>query len=133
MTMAKQQIVKREVVLLVLLYAGIIAVTIPMVMGFVDYYDKSDNQMNSNYDNVNPYTAAKMQVTNGELSKALGTYTKIIDNDESGSEESAWHEKGKILVRLGYCNEAMNHYSNYVYRFEDSERAEDGFDQAKQC
>ena len=133
MTMTKQQIVKREVALLVLLYAGIIAATIPIVMGFVDYYDKRDNQMNSDYDNVNPYKAAKMQVTNGELSKALGTYTKIIDNDESGSEESAWHEKGKILVRLGYCNEAMNHYSNYVYRFADSERAEDGFDQAKQC
>ncbi len=131
--MTKQQIVVREVVLLVLLYAGIIAATVPIVFGFINYYGETDRQMNSDHGGVDPYKAAQMHVANGELSKALVTYTKIIDKDDSGSEENAWHEKGKILVRLGYCNEAMNHYSNYVYKFTDSARADNGFQQAKQC
>ena len=78
-----------------------------------------------------PYIVAENQINNGELTKALETYSTIIEKDNS--EEHAWHEKGKLLIRLGDCNEAQAHYSEYLTRFPNSLRGQEGYGLAKLC
>jgi len=80
---------------------------------------------------VDPYIIAENQINNGELTKALATYSMIIAEDNS--EEHSWHEKGKLLIRLGYCDEAQTHYSEYLTRFPNSLRGQEGYELAKLC
>ncbi len=63
--------------------------------------------------------------------KALDVYSKIIQIDRT--EETAWHEKGRILNHLERCSESFDHYKEYVQVFPDSERAHEGFEIAKGC
>lgn len=79
------------------------------------------------------YAIAERLVQQGNFGEALETYSEIIRGDIAGSEEKAWHEKGKLLVRLQYCNDAINHYDVYVDRFPDSRRGAEGYQLAKKC
>lgn len=121
-----------EIILLGIIFVGLILVAIPVAIGFITH-DDMHMQSGPGNESHDPYVIAQRQIDNANINDALATYTKIIKKDLSGAEETAWYEKGKLLIKLGYCNEAMNHYSNYAYRFTDSVRAEEGFDMAKQC
>ena len=63
--------------------------------------------------------------------KALDIYTKIIEMDKK--EDTAWHEKGRILNHLERCSESLLHYVDYLKVFPDSERAVQGYEIAKNC
>ena len=127
MTNNSKDIVRNRIVP-ILIYVGLIMVISAFITGFV----QSDISMRPSQDMTNDqYSIAERQINSGEMDRALATYSKIINSDSS--EETAWHEKGKLLIRIGYCNEAMNHYYNYDYRFPKSQRANEGYELAKQC
>lgn len=127
MANSSKDIVRNRIVP-ILIYVGLILVISAFVAGFA----QSDISMQSRQDMANDqYSVAERQSNGGEMDRALATYSKIISRDSS--EEKAWHEKGKLLIRIGYCNEAMNHYYNYVDGFPDSQRANEGYELAKQC
>ena len=68
---------------------------------------------------------------NGQYDKSLDIYSQIISIDRT--EEQAWHEKGRILNHLERCPESFEHYVEYVSQFSDSERANEGYEIAKNC
>jgi len=68
---------------------------------------------------------------NIRYAEALDIYSKIIEIDRT--EEQAWHEKGRILNHLSYCSESFDHYREYVQVFPNSERANEGYEIAKEC
>jgi len=77
------------------------------------------------------YDVAQDYIDDGDLEEAKIIYSEIIELKPN--EEKAWHEKGKILVRIKTCDSALNHYEAYVKNFPDSSRGMEGFELAKLC
>lgn len=77
------------------------------------------------------YNQAQLYIDDGNLSQAKLIYSEIIELKPT--EEKAWHEKGKILVRTEICVEAVNHYKKYVDIFPESSRGAEGYELAKSC
>ena len=76
--------------------------------------------------------AADVEIAeNIQYDKALDIYSQIIQIDKT--EETAWHEKGRILNHLERCSVSFEHYTEYVQVFPNSERAHEGFEIAKGC
>ena len=84
-----------------------------------------DDKISILYDNAQNY------VDDGNLSHAKLIYEEIIELKPN--EEKAWHEKGKILVRINSCNDAIRHYEKYVINFPESSRGAEGYELAKLC
>ncbi len=80
---------------------------------------------------LHPMDIAETHVQNGKLDEAIVAFTQAIKIDPQ--IEEAWHEKGKLLNRLGYCNDAQVHYESYVERYPDSTRAQEGQQIANNC
>ncbi len=59
------------------------------------------------------YDGAQNYIDNGNLLQAQLTYSQIIELKPN--EEKAWHEKGKILVRINSCSEAETHRNMLGY------------------
>ena len=118
----------------VIIYGGLILIAITFVTSLLQFNIETDEKQKiPMFVDSDPYATATIYVNDGMLGKALAVYSDIIRNDETGAEENAWHEKGKILNRLGYCNDAVNHYIIYADRFPNSQRAVEGYELAKQC
>ncbi|NND86590.1 MAG: hypothetical protein HKM23_04580 [Nitrosopumilus sp.] len=80
---------------------------------------------------VEMYSKAEVMIENGSFIEAIDIYSQIIT--AYPSEETAWHEKGKILNRLKMCSESLGHYAEYVELFPDSTRGMEGYGIAKKC
>ena len=118
----------------VIIFGGIIFMAVLFVVDIAQVDNHEPRQaISSSIIIDDTYTIAQRYADNGQLGNALATYSKIINDDVSSGEEKAWHEKGKILIRLGYCNDAVNHYQNYVNRFPYSDRGSEGYELAKMC
>lgn len=118
----------------VIIYGALILIAITFAVSLLQFnIETEEEQKIPMFVDSDPYATATIHVNDGMLGKALAIYSDIIRNDETGAEENAWHEKGKILNRLGYCNDAINHYVIYTDRFPDSQRAVEGYELAKQC
>ena len=70
----------REKTLLVLIYAGLFAVIIPMVIALANYGNDPRTQAGSEND-YGMYKIAQKQAANGNLNEALATYSKMIGNE----------------------------------------------------
>ena len=70
-------------------------------------------------------------VADGQLYRAIDVYTQILN--ETPDDEYTWHQKGKLLNRLGDCSNAQSHYQQYLERFSDSLRGLEGYKIAKNC
>ena len=110
-----------------LMVYGIIGISmVILIIIMIPLLPKSlDDRISILYDNAQNY------LDDGNLLEAKLIYSEIIE--QKPNEEKAWHEKGKILVRINSCNEAINHYENYVINFPDSLRGAEGFELAKLC
>ena len=118
----------------VIIYGALILIAITFAVSLLQFnIETEEEQKIPMFVDSDPYATATIHVNDGMLGMALAAYSDIIRNDETGAEENAWHEKGKILNRLGYCNDAVNHYVIYADRFPDSQRAVEGYELAKQC
>ena len=72
-----------------------------------------------------------LYVANGNLELAIDAYTQAIA--EQPENENAWHQKGKLLNRLGQCEDAVLHYERYAERYPYSLRMAEGLEIAKNC
>ena len=118
----KNVTINKKWVLLGIMTASVIALTVIVV----PLLPKSlDDRINILYDDGQDY------IDDGNLTQALSTYSQIIELKPT--EEKAWHEKGKILVRTNSCDDAENHYEKYVEIFPESTRGAEGYELAKSC
>ena len=109
-----------------ILYAAIAISIIVMAIIVIPLLPKSlDDKIGDLYGDAQNY------VDDGNLSQAELVYSEIIKLKPN--EEKAWHEKGKILVRTNSCDDAIQHYEEYVTIFPESSRGAEGFDRAKLC
>ena len=109
-----------------IVYAVVAISVIVLAILVIPLLPKSlDDRVSALYDDAQNY------VDNGNLLQAKLTYSKIISLKPN--EEKAWHEKGKILVRTNSCDEAIQHYEQYVIMFPQSSRGAEGYELAKLC
>lgn len=108
-------------------FYGIIAISaIALTVITIPLLPKSlDDKISDLYDDGQDY------IDDGNLLQAQLTYSQIIEIKPN--EEKAWHEKGKILVRINSCSEAETHYEKYVEIFPESARGAEGYELAKSC
>ena len=106
---------------------GLIAISvIVLAIIVIPLLPKSlDDRINILYDDGQDY------IDEGNLPQAQSTYSQIIELKPT--EEKAWHEKGKILVRTNSCDDAEIHYEKYVEIFPESTRGAEGYELAKSC
>ena len=78
-----------------------------------------------------PMRKGALYVENGDLELAIDAYTEAITGQPQN--ENAWHQKGKLLNRLGQCDDAVLHYERYAERYPYSERMIEGLEIARNC
>ena len=109
-----------------MIYGAIVVSVLVLAILVVPILPKSlDDRINIQYDEAQRY------IDDGNLSQAQSIYSEIIQLKPT--EEKAWHEKGKILVRTNSCSDAERHYEKYVKIFPDSTRGAEGYELAKLC
>ena len=80
---------------------------------------------------TDPMRKAFLYAENGNFGLAIDAYTDAIS--EQPNNENAWHQKGKLLNRLGQCSDALLHYERYADKYPNSERMSEGFAIAQSC
>ena len=109
-----------------MIYGAIVVSVLVLAILVVPILPKSlDDRINIQYDEAQRY------IDDGNLSQAQSIYSEIIQLKPT--EEKAWHEKGKILVRTNSCSNAERHYEKYVDLFPESTRGAEGYELAKLC
>ena len=71
------------------------------------------------------YARADTYVNNAEPEKALVTFLQIIDRD--ATQEKAGHAAVKILNRFEMCTNSLEHYEQYIERFQESVKGIEGY------
>lgn len=112
--------------------AAVAIFTVPVILGLVYLGLVADSKAQQNQMTVKSlYVQADRFYNDGQFERASGFYQKIISIDRA--EEKAWHELGKYYNRFEMCEESLNHYLEYTRLFQDSSRAVEGYEIAKQC
>ena len=114
---------------MILIFGGLIAVVVSFI---IDIWPEIEPVATLEpKEQLEPMRRGQLYVNNGQLWAAIDSFNKAIIEDPRN--EMAWHEKGKLLNRIGTCNDAQLHYEKYQDYFPNSLRAHEGLEIAIGC
>ena len=114
--------------IMIFILLGIVIVVISFI---IDTWPEPESPIAEPVFQIDPMQQGKIYVNNGQLWAAIDSFNIAITEDPTN--EMAWHEKGKLLNRIGTCYDAQLHYEKYLDHFPNSLRAHEGLKITIEC